>query len=807
MPLSLIDVDELLEHARDGERLACAEYLRVKWDATHTNYYGSAAWQEIPPFNNIGVEVEPRLLPQNNKDPFHSLELNPDLRAESVTVTFSDTDKDITQKFQTYSSGVECEFYLYYPVIDLTVSIWFGQLQAPAVYGWKTVKAVATNGFRSRELFLPGRNRRKECTASVFGGLLPDADAIRSALCPYDRGVGGSVGNLNPSTSQPYLDCPKERSHCIVRLGNNGRYFGGFVTTASAVNFPHHGHNYLVTTHGNESNLKEPVRVIFGSKYVRGNQLLLWRRQTPPGYEHGFVDSVFDISEGPISAIYNYRVNGSVIGWEHINIRLGTRGQNPTAYAPDVSNFSSTAHVFAVYGWVDSGTISGAGDLASECMVLGFAEVCVYTNPVTKTRIWTDDRVWCLLELYKNQKFGFGYAESKFTLADWITASTWGNTDVTHTVVFPDGEEREYTSRRTTFNAILEGRPAGEQIEDICKSGAISVPFQHDGEFTISTFRAATATELADARVFTDTGATRNICFDGIPNIELSQIPDNKVVNEVEVRFEEVGNNDTERPITVDDRNQKLKAGRQLGPDYLLSVPKKYTGFGINTFAEAVRLAYRFLKFGEFDEGGTDNNLRVRLAVPFEQALGVKRYEIIKVVSSLLDNFTIGYGALEEAAEYFRVLKLRKISGGRCEITAQAYNHTAYSAFEVEETPGGGGQYPQYCTVAAAGILAARGVYSYTGQVNGYPAYVNAQLCTIRSDGLLDYVLENPSTLDVLYSAPLADFPWNTVWQIETGIAPAPLVYEGIPPIGAGEELTISSVNYDKTAGLLAITI
>lgn len=817
MPIDPTKLANLLAEDVAGGAIPCAEYLKVTWDTGVINYYGSAAWHEMPPFTGIGQVIEPRLMPQNKKDPFHNLELNPDLRTENIPVLFDDIDGTIRGLFQQYSSGVAAEFFLYYPSQDLTVSIWFGQLQAPDVYGHKTTKAVATNGFRSRELTIPSRRFPRECTASVFAGQLPDTDSVRSSLCPYDRHVGGSVGNYITGTT-PYASCPKlSITNCIARLSNNGLYYGGFNTDASAV-VTDSRTGYLAVSRSNASNLKEALPVVFGSKWVRKSLLLQWRREdNESNHSQGYAAGVWAICEGPVQAMYNFYVGEQLIGQIHQSPRLGTRGQPRSSYAPDVSNYSSTAHVMLRAGPLDARYVV-ASDMVATCVVNGFSEVSVYTDdsPVTKTLTYSVNRVWCLLELYKNQKFGFGYAESRFTLADWITTAAWSNAYVSHTATFPDGETVIYMGRRSTFNVIMEGRPAAEQIEDICRAGGLTVPFQHDGAFTIASFRVATTDELNNARVFTDTGQNVNIIWDGgQPMIELSQTPDNKVVNEVEVRFEEAANYDTERPITVDDPNWKLKAGRQLGPDYLLSVPKRYSAYGIASYAEAIRFAYRMLKFGEHDTGGTDNNLKLKITVPFEQALGIRRYDIIKILTSLVDGFKIGLGATLETldgatAAPFRVLSMRKISGGRCEITAQAYNHTAYSTFETTSSD----DIPYLMFITRAGTVAVRGLYSYIGQVDGKPGYdlngfifmrwvtADTQWQIIGADNTIYY-----------YSNDNVALPSDvTTWVADEGSLPLPFVVAinpgfGPPPTDPPAVVTIQPPTYDAANQILSIDI
>lgn len=808
----------LAAHAA-GISIPSCEYLQVDWDASHTNYYGPAAWNEIPPFLGVGKTIEPRII-LNRKDPFHELELCPDLRSDTVNITFDDIgqnradgpDREITTKFQTYGSGVRCSFHIYFPSIDgydidIDVEIWSGQLQAPDKWQWGKVKATATNGFRSRELLAPSRNFRQECTASIFARKLPNLDAVRSSLCPYDLDKGGSVGVVNPDTGQPYLDCPKmNRTVCDARFGTtDGKFFGGFNTDAAATVVPGHSGSYIAASHGNESALKDPLRVVFGQKNVRENLLLAFRPEDNAGdHDHGFVATLWALCEGPVQQIDNMKVNGKTIEQMHLNFRLGTRGQSRTGYGTDISNFSSTAHVFARYGWVDARSIAAA-DLSSEALVTGFAEVCVYTDAVTKTRTYSTNRVWCLLELYRNQKFGLGYAEGEFTIDDFIDVAGWTEEWVSFTKTYDDGEALTFVTHRSTFNAILEGKQVAEQIEDICRSGGVSVPFQYEGEFSIAKFGVATTDELTDARVFTDAGEGRNIIWDGgQPMIDLSRTPDDKVVNEIEMRFEEAAKGGTERPVIIAEDDQKLKAGRQLGQDYFLAVPKRYNAFGVDNIGETVKLAYRIGKFGEFDGGGWDNNLKASITVPYVYAIGLKRYEVIKVESALLDGFTIGLHAEDqETPQYFRVLTIKKVAGGRCQITAQAYNHTAYTNFEVASA----GPPPAIVLICnTCGTESVRGNYWTTGIVNDKASYFNGTVrvewsgtqwnVTLEAKGLLLF----HSTDDVL-------IPYSvTTWVQDAGELPLPIfTHIRIDPPGC--ELSLGTPVYNALTKNLLIPI
>jgi hypothetical protein len=343
------------------------------------------------------------------------------------------------------------------------------------------------------------------------------------------------------------------------------------------------------------------------------------------------------------------------------------------------------------------------------------------------------------LEQYTNQSFGLGYDPARATTQDWRTAATWGLRNVTFSFTNADGETRSFSHRRTTFGAYLEGRSAVDQIVDTCRSGALSVPFWHNGELTIRPFRAATSAEIAAVPVFTDrvtnqaSMTKRRIVHDpGSPAIHVKVVPDELLPNETTLQFEDADNFDAARPITVDDPNQKRKAGLKLGTDTLETVPKRYAGFGIRHLNEAVKLDYRLLWFG--DEGadaetdathGTKNNCKVFFYTPYEFTLDLVRYQIIRIDSDLLDGHGYGnpfaadqtppstpegFGAefVDDSEitltlglsddidapeivpfEYFRILRMQRVGGGRVLIVAQAYNVIEMATFEVEDNPTG----------------------------------------------------------------------------------------------------------------------
>lgn len=309
------------------------------------------------------------------------------------------------------------------------------------------------------------------------------------------------------------------------------------------------------------------------------------------------------------------------------------------------------------------------------------------------SRVFTDDRVWALLECFTNYTWGRRYdPTTKFNIDSWNFTQRTLAQNVTHTFTNSDGDVRTFSGRRSTMNATLKGRPTDEQIIDICRAGRICVPFWHEGQFYLKPFRPASSSELANARVFTDTGPSQNIFWeDDQPSVNLSWILDDEVPNKIEVRFNDRTNFDNETPIFIDDKDQMLRAGRALGDDNLQEVPKQYSALGVGYRQEAVRLGRYILWFGEGNSGGIQNNLAGSFLTPYEQFLGLLRYDWIKLETELLDGFTIGTDNgemdLVEVPEYFQVMKAFKRSKGMVEVFVQAYNHTAALAFETILTP------------------------------------------------------------------------------------------------------------------------
>lgn len=692
MPLTTEQRDTLL--AQRKPRLAA--YLKVVWDPaddTQTRYYADRCYDQLAGYGNIGVKIEARLLNSIVKD--LEFDLNPDLKAVEIPFLFSDIpDADgvrpISSRFNTFKSGVYCEIFFYWASINATVSKGFGQLQAPRERQHKVVQAVMTNGFINRVQLVPGRRKGQEGSCT-WGETYTDIFDHETGGCGFDLHLGGSTGVLG---SDP---CPAlTRAQCAARIvptTANGHHIQAYDITASATVTNNQG--FVAISRGNASSKKVPLRVVAGQKYVRDNFIIEWRRRLgAPNPDHNWVDTIWEVCEGPVYGIYSVKVIEKIIEFNYVDVRKGERGQQSHFYASQMNNFSRTATVHTQYGWVNALSISER-DLRMECRVIGDKNVAVFTDATTYGRQWTDDRAWWLMYVYCNQTWGLRNGRDRFDIERFITVSQQSRDQVESTFYYEGSVTDVVSGRRTKFESILDPRPAFEQIDDICRSGAMAIPYQHDGKYTTRMFVAATEDELDNAPVFSDFGPNKNIEWkDGQPSIRISYIPDDQLINQVVLTFEDSTNTDIERPITINDKDQQLVAGRFLGTDALHPVPARAAAFGIRDLQEVKRLGQRKIRFGDYDSGGTQNNCAIQFYVPLRHAEGLERYQFVNVQSSLLADEEIGTVIAgqdyRETPEWFRLLNARKVSGNWVELTCQAYNRTAYEAFETVTVAGTG---------------------------------------------------------------------------------------------------------------------
>lgn len=681
MPTTAEKITSLQALNAAGTKIQVAQVVSVAFPAPDgTKYYANVRTDKLSPFRAIPVSgVEPRLLTQG----FIPYKISPDLTDEDISLNFSEVldgtnDLEIQRLYTTHGAGVRVELYYYFPQVDLWISRWFGQLSAPDSSTYQTFNTKATNGFISRLMISPHRSFYSACS-SPFGGTFSTQAEIDLIACPYNRQIsGGTVGNLN--SGSPYTSCPKDEAGCTARLGNKSFFYGYSITASPTIA---NKQGQLAVSRGNISNLRRPLRRVYGYKTIRDLDLLLWKREPNiSNPDKGFVAAIWAVHDGRAETIYDFKVNDGSINVQAIQYRTGEFGQPPTSYAPDVSNFSGVTHIFARLGWVNANQID-ATQLKTQ-ITLKAQPVRVYTDETTYGIQSVNNRVWCLMDVYADRNVMNGVDYDRFDITSWGGVANWCGT----TVSFTDLKGVTRTHIRTQFDCDMQGRSTDEQIKDICACGRFTVPYQEDGKLKLRAFKAE---DVSGAKVFTDTGKNRNIeVIDGIPQIFPSQKDFKDLPNVVTLTFEDSANGDIERPITAEDETAQFIAGLAFGDTTRREVPFRREAYGIRYESEAVKLAHALLFLGEFDEGGTKNNLRVSFETWFVNVLDVKRYDVIKIDSAILTNFL---GAtklgLEDFNEpYFRVLDMQMKDNGKVTVTAQAYPKDFYDNFETEILPG-----------------------------------------------------------------------------------------------------------------------
>jgi hypothetical protein len=135
-------------------------------------------------------------------------------------------------------------------------------------------------------------------------------------------------------------------------------------------------------------------------------------------------------------------------------------------------------------------------------------------------------------------------------------------------------------------------------------------------------------------------------------------------------------------------------------------------------------------------------------------------------------------------------LKIQRTSNAKAEITAQVYNHTSYTNFEI----GGGGSGPTVdLTVLGAGVSAANGAYSYTADTNGKRQYAKGGW-TIFWTGAEWRLLDYYNLVVPVYRGTGGAEPWDATWtSFNPAFNPAPTVVEGIPPIPRSAGVTVTA--------------
>ncbi len=683
MPLTLDPQIEIKLAALKAQReLVLGEVVAVHWPAPDgTKYYGSSKLHTLPNFSNILnhiPDVELRLPGRS----FENVVLAADVSDEQINLNLWDADGEITRLFRTHGEGVKLELFYFLPQLHWFVSHWLGHLQPPNEADLIDFSARAASGFRSAGLPVGHRMFQAPCQNQYPPAvpLLTQAEIDQSG-CPVNKHIGGAIGTIDPSTGQVWARCAKTEADCIKIVGDKLSHTG-FNTTVVAVAIQTHGQTTFAASKGNETTLKQSLRLLYGGpRIVRALDLLAYRQEHNTAHpDQGFLAALFAIGEGPFRSITLFSINQALVGSQHFNVRLGLNRQSPTSYAPNVGNFSYTGCAFGRIGPLNPGGYN-ASNITAQCTVEGLANIRVYTTPTSYTETYSDLRSWCLLNLYTNWRYGHGMDIVRFVMQDWIDLAAWD----AESSSFIDPIGNVWTAPRNKFSADLPGRSAQEQFTDICKFGRYTMPFQHFGSIRILPLRKE---PLENVPVFTDEGPEQNIlrteatdAKPNMPRIYWSRESDAVLPNELLITFEDSANGNIERPQTFADERQQLKAGRAYGDATLRIVRKLYSAVGLTVQAQVARVGWLLYHLGEFDTGGTKNNYRVRMFTTFQAGFGLYQSQVIKIDAALVRRSSPSPDR-PQGFTYFRVIKKVRHPDLSYEVFCQAYPEDYYDALE-----------------------------------------------------------------------------------------------------------------------------
>lgn len=677
------------QYANEGVHPVVQEVVKVEWaQGTNVRYYGSTAVDSLSEFSALSGYGITGVLPRLQKLQFLEIPRTSDLGDDQVSLNLWDGDYAIRTLWRLSGEGSKVTVYFYIADVDLLVETFAGLMKAPDEVGDDRVVVKAATGFRAVNLPLPRRIIWVGCSA-FFGGakradnsfLFPDAAAVADNDCPYDRHIGGSMGLLNGGV--PFTSCPRNApSACQARLGDTLSYLGFDLYLESEV-VGSGDNRFTATSRGNESLQRRPLRVIYGTRVVKDLDLLGYQAQSGGDHpERGYLKSFWLIGEGEITYIYDFYVNDQYVPFNHLWGNVGKLRQSPVLFTTNTLNYSGTAVMRADVGPRDWRGVSGR-DLRAQCTVIGKKDIKVYSNPTTFAKQYTTNRAWCLLDAFTSRRYGHGLDPARVKIQDWIDLAAWSD----ETVWSKDENNSDVQIARTTFNADVSERSVQQQVNDWCLFGRYSLPFTFNGKTRVIPLRIE---PLTDVPTFTDEGSGRNIIVENNRSTLTGKVkPSADIPNQLKITFDDAARRYAETTFPFDEFDQQTRAGLAAGDRSVRVVPKSYTLFGVTTFAEAFRIARMLLHLGEFDRGGIKNNFSIKFQTwsPLVAALKLHPWKLIRVQSSKFVDFTELPGT---PFEYFRVMKIRRLTNLKMEIEAQAYPVNYMAASENQFTDADG---------------------------------------------------------------------------------------------------------------------
>lgn len=656
------------------------EIVRVNWADGVINYAVLQTDEVADPPPPFAIDCS--LIPQDNPAWFLPLNIGATIGDEEVDLQFQDFDGAFGDLLYAEGEGVKVEFFYWFPQAELLLPVWEGRLQLEDETDGRTLPVKVAQGFMAADRLLPSGGHYQECQ-SPFPPAVPFTTQaeIDQHSCNYNLHIGGGIGIENPATSEPFTFCPRRViQDCIDRGIDPLRHQSHRTVRITVLNQQTQGPNLFSTSNSNATFLKEPPRVVMGTRRVYGLKVLDFRRDLNNNNpDHGWFAAIYEGGYGPVGSISGAVIGGqSVIGM-HYHQKLGEFGQTSVASDLTTHGYSGIWLLRYNLGWVNPAEIDPSS-IDAHCLTTGQSKIRTYTDADTYTEGTSRNRVWQIMHAMTNKTWGVGRDYDHFNIENWIEAAEWAETSVQYT----DSDGNTWDHLRAASDVDLPGKKMQQQIDDMCKAGRLSRPFLFDGKIHIEPLKALTEDELAACPVFTDEGSTRNIIVDadGLSTLRISRKNAIDLPNRIECTYDDAQNNYVETPAPpVEDVDAQHARGKAMGKKDRDVNTKSHTLLGVTSKAQSVKMAFSILDLGEFDEGGLRNNCRVKFSIWFMDALDLHPHKVIKVVNTRL-NTRYGF-------EYFRILSegLKRESNLYVEVEAQAYPVEYMDTFETSVSP------------------------------------------------------------------------------------------------------------------------
>jgi hypothetical protein len=378
-------LDALRTRYLAGETIDVFELLEIQWPSPDdTIYYAPLQTDEISPeLTAVASPIECRLVPENQPNWFLPIKLGSLIGDEEVGLLFWDGDDAMTDLMIAHGEGVRAVVHYWFPQETLLLRHWQGHLRNEEEAEFAFLKLKAVQGFRSNETTVPGGAHYGQCGA-IFGGLLETQARIDEGMCPHNLHIGGSIGIVNPSTGLPWTFCDRrDLSSCTARGVHPLYHYSHRTIQTIVVNNQTHGGRLYSTGQGNETNLKEPVRVVMGTRRVHGCPIVAYRRDLNNNHpDQGWFFGVYEVSEGPLGAIWNSVINvggeSQAANPQHYGYRLGNKGQTPVSTVT-THGYSGRALIAYNFGWVDPSEIQPS-DASADVTTDGISNIRILSN-------------------------------------------------------------------------------------------------------------------------------------------------------------------------------------------------------------------------------------------------------------------------------------------------------------------------------------------------------------------------------------------------------------------------------------------